>query len=168
MWTAEEPQFAGRYVHFNDVVFLPKPVQSPIPIWVGGESDPALRRTARYANCWYPIGTNPKFPLNTVSRFKAGLDRLREFCEKGRRDPKEVAVALRVALGPGTRPRTMIDGEPDMFSGGDSDWVSDVHELQALGVGAVDVGLFGYTPSEGPTEAFDHMRRFRDSVMAKL
>jgi probable F420-dependent oxidoreductase len=168
LWSADEPKFAGKYIHFDEVVFLPKPIQSPIPIWVGGESGPALRRTARYANCWYPLSTNPKFPLNTVSRFKAGLERLRVYCEKGSRDPKDVAVALRVALGPGTRQRTTIDGEPDMFSGGESDWVGDFHELQALGVSAVDVRLFGYTPSEGLTEAIDHMRRFHDGVMAKL
>ena len=132
LWSADEPKFAGKYIHFDEVVFRPKPNQSPIPIWVGGESGPALRRTARYANCWYPLSTNPKFPLNTVSRFKAGLERLRVYCEKGSRDPKEVAVALRVALGPGTRQRTTIEGEPDMFSGGESDWVGDFHELQAL------------------------------------
>jgi hypothetical protein len=36
------------------------------------------------------------------------------------------------------------------------------------GVSAVDVRLFGYTPSDGLTEAIDHMRRFHDGVMAKL
>ena len=47
LWTAEFPKFSGKYVKFDDVVFTPKPVQNPIPIWVGGESGPALRRTIR-------------------------------------------------------------------------------------------------------------------------
>src|SRR6202046_4073352 len=38
LWTADLPKFSGKYVKFDDVVFTPKPVQSPIPIWVGGES----------------------------------------------------------------------------------------------------------------------------------
>src|SRR5205085_2823388 len=64
LWTAEFPKFSGKYVKFDDVVFIPKPVQNPIPIWVGGESGPALRRTAKYAHGWYPVGTNPQFPMN--------------------------------------------------------------------------------------------------------
>jgi probable F420-dependent oxidoreductase len=168
LWTADAPSFSGKYVRFDNVIFLPKPVQAQIPIWVGGESGPALRRTARYADCWYPVGTNPQFPLNTVSRFKRGLERLRNACERAGRDPKEVSVALRVALGPGIRTRTSIGGEPDMFSGGESDWVADIRELQALGISAIDVRLFGYTPTEGVAEAIDHMHRFRDGVMAKL
>ncbi|HUB45600.1 MAG TPA: TIGR03619 family F420-dependent LLM class oxidoreductase [Acetobacteraceae bacterium] len=47
LWAKEEPRFDGKYVKFDDVVFTPKPPQQPIPIWVGGESGPALRRTAR-------------------------------------------------------------------------------------------------------------------------
>jgi len=75
LWTADLPKFSGKYVKFDDVVFTPKPVQQPIPIWVGGESAPALRRTIRYAQGWYPVGTNPQFPMNTVSRLKAALAR---------------------------------------------------------------------------------------------
>jgi Luciferase-like monooxygenase len=45
LWTADLPKFSGKYVKFDDVLFTPKPVQNPIPIWVGGESGPALRRT---------------------------------------------------------------------------------------------------------------------------
>ncbi|MBV8409352.1 MAG: TIGR03619 family F420-dependent LLM class oxidoreductase [Alphaproteobacteria bacterium] len=36
LWSAEAPKFAGKYVRFDDVVFTPKPVQKPVPIWVGG------------------------------------------------------------------------------------------------------------------------------------
>ena len=100
LWSKDDPRFDGKYVKFADVVFTPKPVQQPIPIWVGGESAPALRRTVRYADCWYPVGTNPQFPMNTVSRFKAGLARFRGFAEKADRDPATVQVALRVLNRP--------------------------------------------------------------------
>src|SRR3954468_12829580 len=46
LWTSDHPQFDGKYVKFKDVLFPPKPVQKSIPIWVGGESGPAMRRTA--------------------------------------------------------------------------------------------------------------------------
>ena len=58
LWTADLPKFSGKYVKFDDVLFTPKPVQNPIPIWVGVESGPALRRTV------------------SVRRFLQGLARL--------------------------------------------------------------------------------------------
>jgi probable F420-dependent oxidoreductase len=168
LWTADLPKFTGKYVKFDDVVFTPKPVQNPIPIWVGGESAPALRRTVKYAHGWYPVGTNPQFPMNTLSRFKAGLARFRGFAEKAGRDPAEVAVALRVLAGPGVKPRGSIDGEAEMFTGSDADWVTDIAALDGLGVRAVDVRLFGYGANQTLDGTLGNMRRFRDGVLAKL
>lgn len=60
LWTAEEPEFEGKYVSFRDLVFEPKPVQKPHPpIWFGGDADAVLRRTARYASGWWPFLTKP-------------------------------------------------------------------------------------------------------------
>ncbi len=164
LWSNDNPRFDGRYVKFSDVVFTPKPVQQPIPIWVGGESAPALRRIVRYADCWYPVGTNPQFPMNTVSRFKTGMARFRGFAEKGGRDPASLDVALRVLVGPSARPRRTIDGEGEMFTGGTADYVGDIEALEELGVSAVDVRLFA-TTLDG---TIDNMHRFRDEVMAKV
>jgi probable F420-dependent oxidoreductase len=164
LWTADLPKFSGKYVKFDDIVFTPKPVQNPIPIWVGGESAPALRRTVRYAQGWYPVGTNPQFPMNTLSRFKAGLARFRGFAEKAGRDPSEIAIALRVLAGPGAKPRSSIDGEAAMFTGGDADWVADIRALADLGVSAVDVRL----SDQSLDATIDNMRRFRDGVLTKL
>lgn len=53
LWTQDRPTFEGRYVSFRDVGFDPKPVQKPhLPIWMGGDSDAALRRAARFASGW--------------------------------------------------------------------------------------------------------------------
>jgi probable F420-dependent oxidoreductase len=168
LWTSDLPQFSGKYVKFDDVVFTPKPVQKPIPIWVGGESAPALRRTARYAQGWYPVGTNPQFPMNTLSRFKAGMARFRGFAEKAGRDPSEVSIALRVLAGPGVKPRGMIDGEAEMFTGRNDDWVADIKALDQLGVAAVDVRLFGYGPNQSLDATLANMRHFRDGVLSRL
>ena len=168
LWTAEFPKFSGKYVKFDDVVFTPKPVQNPIPIWVGGESGPALRRTVKYAHGWYPVGTNPQFPMNTLPRFKAGLERFRGFAAKAGRDPSEITIALRVLAGPGTKARGAIDGDAEMFTGSDADWVGDINTLADLGVSAVDVRLFGYGPNQSLDGTLDNMRRFRDGVLATL
>ncbi len=61
LWTQDDPVFEGRYVSFRDVAFAPRPVQSPhIPIWLGGDADAALRRTARFATGWMPFLTPPE------------------------------------------------------------------------------------------------------------
>jgi probable F420-dependent oxidoreductase len=97
LWTKEKPKFSGKYVNFDNIVFAPKPVQKPHPpIWVGGESGPALRRTARYADGWYPIGTNPAHRLDSLELFKAGAARLAKLTTEAGRDPKSVSLGYRL------------------------------------------------------------------------
>ena len=60
LWTSRAPSFAGKYTRFSDLVFEPKPVQKPHPpIWVGGHSRAALRRTAQFGAAWHPINRTP-------------------------------------------------------------------------------------------------------------
>src|SRR5882724_7757625 len=96
LWTKDTPKFDGKHVRFSNIGFDPKPVQKPHPpIWVGGESGPALRRAARLGNAWYPIGTNPQNPLDSLTRFKASAARLRKMTVEAGRKPDAVELALR-------------------------------------------------------------------------
>lgn len=53
LWTADEPRFAGKFVNFEDIVFEPKPVQSPhLPIWLAGAAKATVRRIARVGTGW--------------------------------------------------------------------------------------------------------------------
>ena len=52
LWTEDEVSFDGRYYHYDRVTVNPKPKQSPLPIWIGGSSDAAIDRTARYGSGW--------------------------------------------------------------------------------------------------------------------
>jgi hypothetical protein len=151
-------------VKFHDVVFTPKPVQQPIPIWVGGESGPAMRRTARYADAWYPIGTNPQFPLDTLSRFKAGVAKLRMMTEKAGRDPSVVGLAYRVSANPEAQPKGTVEGERKLFTGGAADYAGDIRALEEVGVSCFDFGLFG----QSLAATLDNMRRFREEIVAKI
>ncbi len=164
LWEQEDPRFDGKYAKFSNVVFQPKPVQKPIPIWVGGESNPALRRTARYGDAWYPIGTNPQFPMDTLTRYKAGVAKLRSMTEKAGRDPAKMGLAYRVSAHPSAQPKGTVDGERRLFTGGSADFASDIRALRDLGVTAFDIGLFGPTLAA----TIDNMRRFRDEVAAKV
>ena len=78
----------------REVIFLPRPAQGTIPIWIGGESDPALRRAVRLGDGWYPIGSNPRFPLDTLARYAARVKELHALAERDKRDPQSIALGL--------------------------------------------------------------------------
>jgi probable F420-dependent oxidoreductase len=60
LWTSPVPSFAGKYTAFSGLVFEPKPAQKPHPpIWVGGHSRAALRRTVELGAAWHPINRPP-------------------------------------------------------------------------------------------------------------
>ncbi len=46
----------GKYYQFEDVEMFPKPLQDPLPIYVGGNHENAYRRAALYGNGWLPAG----------------------------------------------------------------------------------------------------------------
>ena len=118
LWTKDAPKFDGKHVRFSNIGFDPKPVQKPHPpIWVGGESGPALRRTARIGDAWYPIGTNPQNPLDSLTRFKTQAARLRKMVTEAGRDPKAVGLTLRVTVFGETAPPQASDGEHRLFAG---------------------------------------------------
>jgi alkanesulfonate monooxygenase SsuD/methylene tetrahydromethanopterin reductase-like flavin-dependent oxidoreductase (luciferase family) len=81
LWTQEAPEYSGDFVNFSNTSFLPKPVHNHIPIWVGGESNIALRRTVRYGDVWFPGNNNPKWRIDTAARLKSRVDKLHEIAE---------------------------------------------------------------------------------------
>ena len=164
LWTNENPSFAGKYAKFSNISFEPRPVQTRIPVWVGGESGPALRRAARLGDAWYPIGTNPKFRLDTLKRFEGGIERLRGLVREAGRDPKEVGLAYRFSqFGPAI-PERADNGDRRLGSGQDAAIATDLRALRDLGVIAVDFSFAGNT-ADAVAAA---MRRFRDEVLAKV
>ncbi|PKB71107.1 MAG: hypothetical protein BZY87_07220 [SAR202 cluster bacterium Io17-Chloro-G6] len=92
LWTQPNPEYHGKYYSFDGIQFEPKPVQLPgIPIWVGGHTKAALRRTAKYGNCWHTTRQTPDFVAGN-------LPYLRERIEKEGRDQSEVTVSLKRSL----------------------------------------------------------------------
>lgn len=142
LWTERRPRFEGTYASFADIVMEPKPAQSPYPpIWVGGESPPALRRAAKLGNAWYPIGTNGAHPYDSLPRLAAGIERLRKLTAEAGRDPATMGVLYRVKRLGESVPARASDGERRLFSGSDSDIVGDLRALRAAGVTGLDVDI---------------------------
>lgn len=55
LWTEELVTFDGRFHSMRSVNIVPPPVQRPIPIWLGGASEAAIKRAARLGDGWMPI-----------------------------------------------------------------------------------------------------------------
>ena len=165
LWTEERPRLDGQWVKFDEVLFEPKPAQQPHPpIWVGGESGPALRRAARLGDAWYPIGSNNRHLLDTLPRYRAGVARLRRFTAEAGRDTAKVALTYRIKRYGEAVPDKASDGERRLFSGSTADIIDDLRALRDLGVGAVDIDF------ERPDAdaALVEMRRFKETVLDRL
>ena len=91
LWTAEHPEFHGKFYQFDGIQFYPKPVQQPLPIWVGGHSKRAIRRAVAYGQCWHPTRQTPAFVA-------AHLPYLHQAAEHAGRDPKSLVVSLKRSL----------------------------------------------------------------------
>lgn len=100
LWTEPSATFHGKYFRFENVTFEPKPFQRPHPpIWVGGNSEAALRRTARFATGW---AASLEMATYLFESFPAALARLKSLMkEEGRaHEPMHVSVCLKVNLNP--------------------------------------------------------------------
>jgi probable F420-dependent oxidoreductase len=54
LWTADEASYSGKYVEFAPSWSWPKPVQDPLPVFVGGNGERVLDRVLRYGDHWMP------------------------------------------------------------------------------------------------------------------
>jgi probable F420-dependent oxidoreductase len=164
LWTKDQPRFDGKYVRFADITMTPKPVQRPLPIWVGGESPPALRRVARFAEGWYPIPNNPQHPLDSLPRLAAGIEHMRKLVAGAGRNSSRIQIATRLQAFGHNLPAKAGDGQKRLFSGSDAEVIADLRAARDLGVGFADFGFAGPTVEATLTD----MRRFREEVLARV
>ncbi|MEW6300197.1 MAG: LLM class flavin-dependent oxidoreductase [Thermodesulfobacteriota bacterium] len=88
VWTEPAVTFSGKYYRFEEITLLPAPLQQPHPpVWVGGRSEAALRRTARVGQAWAPAFVTPE-------KFQEGRERLAALCRESGRDPRTVQSTL--------------------------------------------------------------------------
>jgi probable F420-dependent oxidoreductase len=60
LWTDETSQYEGEFYSLDPCQMFPKPIQHPVPIHIGGESDAALRRVARAGHGWHTFNRAPE------------------------------------------------------------------------------------------------------------
>jgi len=138
LWTKSNPMYEGEYARFSDILFEPKPVQKPHPpIWIGGESGPALRRAARLGDGWYPAANNPKFRISTPEELRARLDGLKRACDAEGRDVAELDIGF-FHTGPVVaEERKDADGKRVQMTGAPADIAADIAAFEAAGLGTL-------------------------------
>ncbi len=90
LWTQEETTFQGKYFQLDKVRMQPKPFREEgIPIHVGGRSDAALRRAARYGDAWVSIWVSAR-------RMREAREKIDEWAAEEGRDPTRIGLGLQL------------------------------------------------------------------------
>jgi probable F420-dependent oxidoreductase len=136
LWQHPVVSFQGRYHTITEAGINPLPVQRPIPIWMGGFSEPALERIARLADGFFP-GSAP-----LEGGWHDTLARMRAWRQEAGRDPADLGIDARLAAGTGT---------PD-------DWRRQAEEWRSLGATHLSVNTMG-GGLDGPRAHIDRITR---------
>jgi probable F420-dependent oxidoreductase len=100
LWTTPAVTFAGEFDQITAAGIAPLPVQRPIPIWIGGSSEPAYRRIGELADGWFPQ-VQPGPDLDRAAQV------VRAAAEAAGRDPGLIGLEGRV---------TWNASDPDAFA----------------------------------------------------
>ena len=157
LWGSEHPRFHGSYVEFDDVVVEPKPRNGRPVVWVGGDSDAAIRRAARFGDGWMPWRT-------PVDALPARLEALRAALP-----PERAGTSFQVSM-PLAFLEVDEDHKPVEGSSGRPDLPDDPAEVLAHLAALRDAGVTTVsvpTPSVGSlTEYLEWLGHFGADVIS--
>jgi len=147
LWTQEVVTYSGRWHQISHAGLNPRPIQRPIPIWIGAGApqtplppEAAMRRIARLADGWFPL-----FDLHDQG--KAVIARIQQYAEEAGRAPG--------ALG--------LEGRVNLAGTGPTEWIKAVRGWEAVGATHLSVSTGG-TAFHTPQEHLDALRRFKHEV----
>ena len=90
LWTQEETTFDGKYYKLNQVRMQPKPIREEgVPVHIGGRSDAALRRAARYGDAWVAIWVSAR-------RMREAREKIDEWAAEEGRDGAQIGLGLQL------------------------------------------------------------------------
>jgi probable F420-dependent oxidoreductase len=73
LWREDKVDFAGEHYRLTGATISPKPVQANLPMWIGGGSEAAVRRTARIGTGWQGGPETPAEAGRIVAAIRAAL-----------------------------------------------------------------------------------------------
>ncbi len=133
LWETETSSFHGRWKNYDDMRLFPKASNSrngaTIPITVGGNMAPSMRRAAELGDSWHPINLAP-------AELRAGVIEYHRQCERFERAPGRVILRH--------MPRGPEAGGP--LSGTDAEQQADLAAYADAGCDELLMSLAGRTP----------------------
>ena len=163
-WTKEPVAWKGRYYTMAEASVLPKPRQKDgIPIWTGGHTDAALRRTGELADGWHPIGLRPPAVLDPPE-YAEKVAIIHGWAQKAGRNREDITLSFRVPVEvvPARAKRPAGDRVP--FRGTAAEVIGDIRSYQSLGVTHF---VFDLTAPDLKSQ-LAMMERFADEVRPKV
>jgi probable F420-dependent oxidoreductase len=139
LWAGPHAEFHGEFVNFAPVTCSPRPIQSAIPILVGGDTDAAINRTVRIGSGYFP-------GEGSAERLGALIARLHAACDRAGRDPTSIEITA-------------------MFGAQMADPVRGAEELSALGVSRAMVPAFAFA-GPGGLDRFDKFAELLSQVVS--
>jgi probable F420-dependent oxidoreductase len=159
VWTQPRLAFEGRFWRVAEAGGVRPHPARPIPIWIGGHSDAALRRVAALGDGWHPLGLRPPVRLHPPELAER-VRRLHELAAQAGRDPATLTIAfkaplaLREAPGPERPPLT---GTPEQVA----------EDLRAYVRAGVHHFVLDFTVPTVP-EMLDVLERFAGEVRGRV
>jgi len=170
LWSEEHVTFAGEYYRLDDATIAPRPVQQPLPLWLGGSAQQAIERTARWGTGWQAGIESPEQVAPVIAGIKQRL------AEIGRSiDEDHYGAGFGFRFGSPDEPIVKRYGEllekrigraPDGFMaiGGATEMMALLNEFRAAGV-----HKFILRPiAAGADDFIDQTRRFIDHLLPEI
>jgi probable F420-dependent oxidoreductase len=154
LWETETSSFEGRWKQYANMRMFPKAAaerRGTIPIWVGGNGDPSIRRAAELGDGWHPINLGP-------NEFPSLVEKYRAQCARFGREPGP--ICLRHMPGGRTRP----DGGAWPLTGSPEEQAADIRAYASAGLDELMLSL----PSRSVPELVETLRRFMREVAPRV
>jgi probable F420-dependent oxidoreductase len=144
LFSEDSPSYAGAYYQFPEVGFAPKPASGAVPIWVGGNSEAAYRRTARFGDALHAA-------FEPVADVRAAWTRVQELAEREGRDPATIGLSVRLYLDP-----EAVMPPAKSIAGSDAQMLDTIGEWREIGVSHVLLDPVASGGLDGRTRAMEH------------
>jgi alkanesulfonate monooxygenase SsuD/methylene tetrahydromethanopterin reductase-like flavin-dependent oxidoreductase (luciferase family) len=142
----EETDYHGEYFNFTNARMNPKPLQSHVPIWIGGQGEKrTLRIAARHADGW-------NVPYISPEAFKHKSEVLDRWCEKEGRDPATINRSLNLSFNMVAR---------------DADADAALTRMREMWGPAAETRMGGMLVG-GPSAVAEQVAAFRDAGVTRL
>jgi probable F420-dependent oxidoreductase len=153
LFTEPAPSHDGRFYKFKAVSFEPKPVRGQIPIWVGGHSRPAYRRTARYGDVFQAVFVTPAELADQWAELQAA-------CDAVGRDPATLGLSIHERL------RHVHPEDEGTLSGSTDHIVEKIGRMAEMGVSHITMGIAA--GDGGVDTQIEAMQRFMADVRPQV